>query len=92
MCSFKQGPSIDLIDLQTARQMSDYHLAKQIKLPDTGPPSAGGQVKTSTQATLFADSVSAPGLSLQISTSADCLRLGSRNSQTLPSPSVIRNL
>ncbi|KAL9035851.1 MAG: hypothetical protein Q9214_006403, partial [Letrouitia sp. 1 TL-2023] len=40
------GPSIDSIDQQIFRQMTDYHLAKQIKLPDAVPASAGGQVKT----------------------------------------------
>lgn len=35
--------------------MTDYHLAKQIKLPDAVPASAGGQVKTS-MATLVSDS------------------------------------
>ncbi|KAL9614245.1 MAG: hypothetical protein Q9167_001267 [Letrouitia subvulpina] len=39
-------PSIDIIDQQIFRQLTDYHLAKQIKLPDAVPASAGGQVKT----------------------------------------------
>ncbi|KAL9036142.1 MAG: hypothetical protein Q9180_004468 [Flavoplaca navasiana] len=40
------GQISDPLEAQIARSMHDYHLARQIKLPDAVPASAGGQVKT----------------------------------------------
>ncbi|KAL8849526.1 MAG: hypothetical protein Q9221_005533 [Calogaya cf. arnoldii] len=42
------GQLSDPLEMQFARSMNDYHLARQIKLPDAVAASAGGQVKTST--------------------------------------------
>ncbi|KAL9602086.1 MAG: hypothetical protein Q9219_002082 [cf. Caloplaca sp. 3 TL-2023] len=40
------GQIIDPLELQIARSMQDYHLARTIKLPDAVSAGAGGQVKT----------------------------------------------
>ncbi|KAI4228078.1 MAG: hypothetical protein L6R36_001931 [Xanthoria steineri] len=40
------GQISDPLESQIARSMHDYHQARQIKLPDAVPASAGGQVKT----------------------------------------------
>ncbi|KAL8701047.1 MAG: hypothetical protein Q9224_000685 [Gallowayella concinna] len=40
------GQVADPLEMHIARSMHDYHLARQIKLPDAVPASAGGQVKT----------------------------------------------
>ncbi|KAL8670513.1 MAG: hypothetical protein Q9168_004947 [Polycauliona sp. 1 TL-2023] len=40
------GQITDPLEMQIARSTHDYHRARQIKLPDAVPASAGGQVKT----------------------------------------------
>ncbi|KAL8913637.1 MAG: hypothetical protein Q9171_001602 [Xanthocarpia ochracea] len=40
------GPISDPLEMQIARSMHEYHLARQIKIPDAVPASTGGQVKT----------------------------------------------
>ncbi|KAI4253808.1 MAG: hypothetical protein LQ352_003476, partial [Teloschistes flavicans] len=40
------GQNTDPLEMSIARSAHDYHSARQIKLPDAVPPSAGGQVKT----------------------------------------------
>ncbi|KAL8802337.1 MAG: hypothetical protein Q9200_006615 [Gallowayella weberi] len=40
------GQIADPLEMQIARSMHEYHIARQIKLPDAVPASAGGQVKT----------------------------------------------
>ncbi len=47
-----QGPISDPLEMQIARSMHEYHLARQIKVPDAVPASTGGQVKTSTDSCL----------------------------------------
>ncbi|KAL9575957.1 MAG: hypothetical protein Q9212_007523 [Teloschistes hypoglaucus] len=42
------GQNTDPLEMSISRSTHDYHSARQIKLPDAVPPSAGGQVKTST--------------------------------------------
>ncbi|KAI4259139.1 MAG: hypothetical protein L6R42_004735 [Xanthoria sp. 1 TBL-2021] len=42
----RQGQIPDPLESQIARSMHEYHQARQIKLPDAVPASAGGQVKT----------------------------------------------
>lgn len=52
----RQGQIPDPLESQIARSMHEYHQARQIKLPDAVPASAGGQVKTSTDSHPFASS------------------------------------
>ncbi|KAL8840902.1 MAG: hypothetical protein Q9170_001095 [Blastenia crenularia] len=40
------GQMTDALEMQIARSMQDYHLARTIKLPDAVAASTGGQVKT----------------------------------------------
>lgn len=51
-----QGQISDPLESQIVRSMHEYHQARQIKLPDAVPASAGGQVKTSTDSYPFASS------------------------------------
>ncbi|KAL8692214.1 MAG: hypothetical protein Q9218_002714 [Villophora microphyllina] len=42
----QDGQNTDPLEMSIARSTQDYHSARQIKLPDAVPASAGGQVKT----------------------------------------------
>lgn len=59
-----QGQISDPLESQIARSMHEYHQARQIKLPDAVPASAGGQVKTSTDSTLLLPVLLAHGAGL----------------------------